>query len=201
MADYFERNKAWTLPGEHNYSTDLGVDEPKFQSWVKENKVPFDPKEANSDYDMRGFYKAVQDGDPRAKQSLNPNDSKMHYTDYWKTPYHKSFSNESQWADPAKAPHWNEQDQLVAPSGQIIMDEKAGGGQQENFDPKKHGELIEKIVSHPEFTGLLQTIATNQMAQAQRAGAQIPNTQNTVPYKDQSRVPQGVYGAPPGAKP
>ena len=65
-------------------------------------------------------------------------------------------------------------------------------------DMEQHAELMQNIVSHPEFTGLLQTIAQNQMAQAQRAGAQMPNPQGTVPYKDQSRVPQGVYGAPPG---
>ena len=65
-------------------------------------------------------------------------------------------------------------------------------------DTEQHAELMQRIVSHPEFTGLLQTIAQNQMAQAQRAGARMPNPQGTVPYKDQSRVPQGVPGAPPG---
>ena len=34
---------------------------------------------------------------------------------------------------------------------------------------EQHAELMQKIVSHPEFTGLLQTLVQNQMAQAQRA--------------------------------
>ena len=65
-------------------------------------------------------------------------------------------------------------------------------------DTEQHAELMQRIVSHPEFTGLLQTLVQNQMAQAQRAGAQTPNPQGTVPYKDQSRVPQGAPGRLPG---
>lgn len=124
--DYFSRNKAWLAPGEHNYNTDLGLDqEIQFQAWLMEKQVPFDPAASVTDYDMRGFYKALQEGDPKAQSAVNPNDQSMHYPDYWKTPYHESFSNESQWADPAKAPRWNEQDQLVAPGGGVVFDEKA----------------------------------------------------------------------------
>ena len=123
-ASPFERNKAWVVPGDHSYNTDLGQGEPAFQAWVKQNNIPFDVSAPISDYDMRGFFKALQTGNPLAKSAVNPNDQQLHYPDYWKTPYHETFSAESQWADPTKAPRWNEKDQLVMPDGTVIYDEK-----------------------------------------------------------------------------
>ena len=122
--DFYERNSAWVRPGEHRYNTDLGDKEREFQEWVKANKVPFNISAPVSDYDMRGFYGALQAKDPTAMTAVNPNDQQMHYPDYWKTPYHETFSAESQWADPAKAPQWNEKDQLVLPDGTMVYDEK-----------------------------------------------------------------------------
>ena len=120
----FERNKAWAQPGE--YTTKLSPDdESKFQSWVKQNKVPWQDS-PTADYDMRGYWQALQKGDPNAAQSQNANDGKMHFPDTYKTPYHKSFSNESKYADPSKAPRWNDKDQLVTPDGKVVFDERAG---------------------------------------------------------------------------
>jgi hypothetical protein len=118
------KNKKWAKPG--NYRTDLGDQEPAFQKWVADNKVPFDVnKTGPDDYDMRGFWQGAQRGDPRASTAPNPNDGQIHYDDKWKTPYHKSFSSESQWAQP-NAPTWNDKDQLVDPSnGSVVFDEKA----------------------------------------------------------------------------
>lgn len=122
----FERNKAYAKPGASNFNTDLGDQEPQFRGWLKSNKVPFDAdSKGPQDYDMRGFYKGLQAGDPQAKSAVDPNDHQLHYPDYWKTPYHQTFSNESQWADPAKAPKWNDQDQLVAPDGTVQFDDRA----------------------------------------------------------------------------
>lgn len=120
----FDRNKKWSKTG--NYRTDLGNQEPAFQKWVKDNKVPFDVNRTGpDDYDMRGFWQGSQNGDPRAVTTPNPNDGKIHYDDKWKTPYHKSFSSESQWAQP-NAPTWNDKDQLIDPSnGGVVFDEKA----------------------------------------------------------------------------
>lgn len=132
MADqpkFFERNSAWLAPGDHVYNTDLGEHEPAFQQWVQQNKIPFDVSAPVSDYDMRGFWLALQTGDPKAKSAVNPNDKRMHFPDYWKTPYHETFSAESQWADPNKAPNWNEKDQLVAPDGSVVHDERAAAVQ------------------------------------------------------------------------
>jgi hypothetical protein len=119
-----KQNAPYVAPGDHIYNTPLSPDEEKaFQSWVSDNNIPFDPKEPVSDYDMRGFYQAYQAKDPRARRALNANDATMHFPDYWKTPYHQSFSNESQWAVPY-APKWNDMDQLVDQAGNVVFDER-----------------------------------------------------------------------------
>jgi hypothetical protein len=106
-----------------SYLTQLDpLREAAFQSWVQKNKVPFDPS-PNADYDMRGFWRALQQGDPMAQQTLNANDQQMHFPDYWKTPQHESFSRESQFAT-NQAPQWNDADQLVDPRGRIVFDER-----------------------------------------------------------------------------
>lgn len=87
-----------------------------FQNWVKSNGVPFDPS-PTADYDMRGFFKALLTGDKRAQQSA----ATGHYPDVWKTPYHKTFSNESQYALPT-APRWVG-DRLVDNAGGLVADE------------------------------------------------------------------------------
>lgn len=124
MAAALKRNSPYIKPGPQVYSTDLTVAEPGFQAWVQKNKVPFNPNQTGpSDYDMRGFYHALMTGNPIAQSSVNPNDQRLHYPDYWKTPYHETFSGESQWAGPT-APQWNEHDQLISPGGRILKDER-----------------------------------------------------------------------------
>ncbi len=121
----FERNAPYVRPGEHVYNTPLAPPaEKQFQDWVKEKEIPFDTQAPVSDYDMRGFYQAYTAGDPRARRGLNASDGTMHFPDYWKTPYHESFSNECQWAVP-HAPAWNSLDQLVDQNGRIVFDERA----------------------------------------------------------------------------
>jgi hypothetical protein len=124
-SDPFSRNQAYAKPApSQGYLTRLPPqEEARFHSWVKQNNVPFDSS-PHADYDMRGFYKAMQAGDPRATTGVNQNDGKLHFGDYWKTPYHKSFSAESQWAT-ADAPKWNEKDQLISPDGKVVFDERA----------------------------------------------------------------------------
>lgn len=96
-----------------------------FQSWAKEKKVPW-VDEPNADYDMRGYYQALQSGDPGARQSLNAADGKMHFPDTWKTPFHKTFSNESKYATP-DAPHWD-RNRLIDNTGRMIADESGTSG-------------------------------------------------------------------------
>lgn len=128
MADtknYYDRNKIYVRPGNHVYNTPLAPEQERlFQTWVQTNNVPFDPKAVVTDYDMRGFYKALQENNPLAKSAVDPNDKALHYPDYWKTPYHETFSNESQWATPY-APKWNDQDQLITQDGEVLFDDRA----------------------------------------------------------------------------
>lgn len=109
-----------------SYNTPLSpADEFAYRNWVQQNNVPTDPNStAPQDYDMRGFYQGLQQGNPKAQSAVDPNDSRLHYPDFWKTPLHQTFSNESQWA-PADAPQWTDNDQLAKPNGQVVFDDKA----------------------------------------------------------------------------
>jgi hypothetical protein len=121
----YARNKAWLNPAAgNNYQTVLPpAQEAKFRQWLVMNKVPFDPNQANPDYDMRGFWQALQQGNPMAKSAVDPNDGQIHYPDYWKTPYDLTFSNESKFANPKTAPSWNNNNELVLPNGQIVWND------------------------------------------------------------------------------
>lgn len=122
----YKKNKPYIKPGASQFSTVLDPrEEASFRGWVEANNVPFDPSQAgDTDYDMRGFYRALALGDPRATRAVDPNDNRLHFTDYWKTPYHETFSAESQWATP-DAPKWNDQDQLIDKNGAVIYDDRA----------------------------------------------------------------------------
>mgnify|MGYP001593740306 FL=1 len=112
-----------------SYNTPLSpMDEFAYRQWVQQNQVPTNPNATNpQDYDMRGFYQGLQQGNPRAQSAINPNDSQMHFPDFWKTPLHQTFSNESQWAPPT-APQWTPNDQLAQPDGRVMFDERNQGG-------------------------------------------------------------------------
>jgi hypothetical protein len=103
------------------YKTPLSADEESaFQDWARKNGVPWQDT-PDADYDMRGFWKASQSG--KASTAVNPSDGRVHYPDTFKTPYHATFSNESQYATP-DAPHW-ERTKLVRPDGSVVTDEGA----------------------------------------------------------------------------
>lgn len=104
------------------YRTTLApAEEKEFRQWASVSKAPYtdDPK---ADYDMRGFWKGLRAGDPRATTAVNPVDGQTHYPDTWKTPHHQSFSDESIYAQPG-APSWHG-DVLVGPGGRIVSDER-----------------------------------------------------------------------------
>lgn len=105
------------------YNTQLSpLDEMAFRQWIAQNNVPFNPNAPTSDYDMRGFYQAQQQNDPRARSEINPYDQRLHFTDAFKTPLHESFSGQSQYAAPI-APQWNaDETQLMSPGGRILFD-------------------------------------------------------------------------------
>ncbi len=109
-----------------SYNTPLNpLDEFAYRQWVQQNNVPTDPSStAPQDYDMRGFYQGLQQGNPRAQSAIDPNDSRLHFPDFWKTPLHQTFSNESQWSPPT-APQWTPTDQLAQPNGRVVFDDRA----------------------------------------------------------------------------
>ena len=118
----FQRNLQYANPIWQTKLTQLPADQEKaFLNWVQQNKVPFDPNAKNPDYDMRGFYQALIQGDPRAATAVNQYDQAMHFPDIWKTPYHETFSAESVFAG-ENAPKW-EGSKLVAPTGEVLVDE------------------------------------------------------------------------------
>src|ERR1700735_5408155 len=58
-----------------------------FRQWITHNNVPFNPDATGSqDYDMRGFYQGLLQGNPKAQSGIDANDRKLHFTDFWKTP-------------------------------------------------------------------------------------------------------------------
>lgn len=90
--------------------------EQEFQQWARSHNAPI-----TDDYDMRGFWLHGAHG-----SQVNPNDHMLHFPDTYKTPLHQSFSGESIYANPAiPGPRWNDRDQLVAPDGTILFDERA----------------------------------------------------------------------------
>lgn len=111
-----------------SYNTPLDPGQEQFfRQWVQHNNVPFNPDATTpQDYDMRGFYQGLQQGNPKAQSAIDPNDSRMHYPDFWKTPLHQTFSNESQWAPPS-APQWTPNDQLAS-DGRVLFDDRAQSG-------------------------------------------------------------------------
>jgi len=122
--DFFARNMRYAKEGPYHTFL-MPSAESMFRMWLQANAVPFDPQAKTPDYDMRGFWSGLMSGSPIAKTAINPNDQQIHFPDYWKTPYHQTFSRESQWAMPW-APSWNNLDQLVMPgSGRVQYDERA----------------------------------------------------------------------------
>lgn len=118
----WSRNEGYSRAGP--YRTNLPPQqEVAFQRWVRHNNVPFDPHQTIQDYDMRGFWNGLQSGDPRARSAIDPNDQRLHYPDVWKTPYHQTFSADSQWAGPG-APQWQE-NRLMGADGNVLFDAAA----------------------------------------------------------------------------
>lgn len=95
------------------YQTNLSPQQQaQFALWAAQNNVPVDLSKA-SDYDMTGFYQAMQQG--QAASAVSPVDNRMHYTDTFKTPLHETLSAESKYAPPG-APSW-QGNMLVNPNG------------------------------------------------------------------------------------
>lgn len=118
----FNRNRPWSQPGPYETRLPPGQEQ-DFRNWVGFHRVPFNPDNPNpQDYDMRGFFRGLELGDPNATTGIDPNDNRLHFSDRWKTPYHESFSRESRYAG-LNAPRWVG-DQLIAPDGTVVFDDR-----------------------------------------------------------------------------
>jgi hypothetical protein len=108
-----------------SYNTQLDPGQERFfRQWVTHHNIPFNPDATSpQDYDMRGFYQGLMQGNPKAQAAVDPNDGRMHFNDYWKTPSHETFSDQSQWATP-QAPGWQD-DRLVTKGGRVQFDDAA----------------------------------------------------------------------------
>ncbi len=116
----YARNKVCAKQGP--YMTTLSPqDEIAFRAWVAQNKVPFNPNTPVTDYDMRGYWKALL-AKQAAGTSVNQYDKQPHYPDTFKTPYDQTFSRESIYATP-KAPVWSGDGRyLKDSSGKVLFD-------------------------------------------------------------------------------
>ena len=126
LVDLISRGVALPPSPMFGYETKLNpMQEYLFRQWLSEGKNDprqyFNPNSPNQDYDMRGYFKAIQNKDPRATSGVDPYDNKIHFTDQWKTPTHETFSNQSMWAG-NNAPSWNNKDQLVDTKGNVVFD-------------------------------------------------------------------------------
>jgi hypothetical protein len=120
MAANYALNQPYARPGPYNTRLD-GTQEKAFRSWVAANRVPFNVNTPVTDYDMRGFWLAQQNGQ-NPQTGVNAFDHKLHFTDQFKTPFDRDFSRQSQYALPY-APQWRGDRYLVANTGQPIFDQ------------------------------------------------------------------------------
>ena len=119
LIEVFARNQPWAKRG--GYQTTLSPgNEQQFQGWLYKNKIPFDtkypPDQSMQDYDMRGFWQSMVKGQAARDAET------MHFPDTFKTPYHRTFSNQSRYATP-DAPRWVGR-KLVDKDGNVIADEE-----------------------------------------------------------------------------
>ena len=121
--ELLQRNMQYANPAWQQQMAQLTPEQEQvFRQWVASNNVPFNVADKYPDYDMRGYWLSLQ-SNPQAQQAaINPVTQSLHYPDTFKTPYHESFSSESQWATQG-APSWSD-NKLVSPSGEVVFEDK-----------------------------------------------------------------------------
>lgn len=112
---HYARNAPFATEGPWRTLLDPKAEQ-QFQDWVRSNGIPNEHDGPTTDYDMRGFWQALQRRDPRALTAINPVDKLPHFPDVWKTPFHQSFSAESMYATPNNPFKWGGAD------GQALLD-------------------------------------------------------------------------------
>lgn len=152
-------------PGPNPFATTLTPEEEQgFANFAKQTRnLP------DVGYDLKGLYKEANDknlindilqGKNTELAGMNPGTQSFHYTDKYKTPFHESFSRESQYATP-EAPQWlenpNQQGfQLVDKQGNILIDESQQKMQEMNQKPSTQAEQILSQMKIDQLKRLLQ---------------------------------------------
>lgn len=155
------------------YFTQLApAEEQQFRTWAADpnnNSSDYIEPNPTADYDARGFWKAMQSGDPVAKRSISAADGKLHAPDVWKTPYHRSFSRESKYAT-QDAPQWNDKDQLLDKTGKVVWDDR---------DPQHFNEETPKRYKSPakviDFSQYVKAASAHPL-RPEEMGELAPNT-------------------------
>jgi hypothetical protein len=111
----FQHNAPFAVPGARE--TQLSpIEELAFRHWVATNRVPFDPTAPVNDYDMRGYWRAMQQG--TAPPWRGPGSD---FPDIFKTPYDTTFSAESKSAKPGTPFKWFGNSLIDLRTGQLIF--------------------------------------------------------------------------------
>lgn len=111
----YAHNAPFAVPGP--YDTKLSPqEEPAFQQWVKQNKVPFDLADKTPDYDMRGYWQAMKAGKAEPWKGEG-----SHFPDTYKTPYDTTFSGESRYAKPGTPFVWQGDNLVDQQTGKLIF--------------------------------------------------------------------------------
>ena len=120
----FNRNRQYARPEYHgDFQTPVPAAlRPQFDSWLRGQGVSPSP-----DYDYGGFWLGARSGHPQATQGRDPVTGHAHFTDYWKTPYHETFSRDSRYAKP-QAPYWEGDRLYDQPTGRRIYDPRLHPG-------------------------------------------------------------------------
>lgn len=124
----YQHNSPFARPGP--YRTFLDPNQEKaFRSWVKSGQVPFDPDEAVSDYDMRGFWRDTGGSNWHKGQ---------HFPDTYKTPFDTTFSRESRYATPDCPFVWQGDNLIDIRNGQLIF---GSGATESGYGTEWHMEI------------------------------------------------------------
>jgi hypothetical protein len=135
-----------------------------------------------SDYDLRGQWLAsklgldpggnLSQGQPLTVDKLDG----PHGSDVWKTPSHRTFSNESKYSITGRDPSWNARDQLLSPTGAVLADEGAMGQQQSR-------EQLMNSMSKP-GAGIMSSSQKARLKRFADGGVITPSSNQSAPAED-----------------
>jgi len=152
-------NAKYAKPGP--YITPLNpAQQSQFEGWLKANNVNYNATSKNHAYDMPGYWLSMQ-GPNGQKTQVNPFDHKLHYPDTYKTPYDRTFSNESKYANES-APHWVNNQYLVEPNGKVVFNQATQS--EDDYYGKPAGPLTQSLMSSTEAKVPISPVQTARVS-------------------------------------